>query len=130
MSMPILRKWLHLPSRIALLLGVGALSGTGAIPAMAEPGLHNGPVRAPQQSAKSFGEVRIWSEDGRIYFSEGGNEPRELQLSDTPEARRLIHGHDPVLEIRLHLVLVSGVGVDHVPAEHGVTSAAPSGRAA
>jgi hypothetical protein len=89
MSMPILRKWLRLPSRIALLLGVGALSGTGAIPAMAEPGLHNGPVRAPQQSAKSFGEVRIWSEDGRIYFSEGGNEPRELQLSDTPEARRL-----------------------------------------
>src|SRR3989442_7980136 len=33
--------------------------------------------------------------------------------------RRLVHGHDPVLEIGLHLVLVPGVRVDDVPLEHG-----------
>src|SRR5256714_6663709 len=38
---------------------------------------------------------------------------------DATEARCLVHGHDPVLEIGLHLVLVPGVGVDHIPAEHG-----------
>ena len=39
---------------------------------------------------------------------------------DAPEALRLVHGHDPVLEIGLHLVLVPGIGVDDVPAEHGL----------
>jgi hypothetical protein len=82
-------KWLRLPSRIAVLLGMGALSATGAQPAMAEPELGNGPVRVPQQSAKSFGEVLIWSEDGRIYFSESGNKAQELRFGDTPQARRL-----------------------------------------
>src|SRR5438874_666308 len=38
---------------------------------------------------------------------------------DAAEARCLVHGHDPMLEIGLHLVLVPGVGVDHIPAEHG-----------
>src|SRR5436190_91822 len=38
---------------------------------------------------------------------------------DAAEAGCLVHGHDPVLEIGLHLVLVPGVGVDHIPAEHG-----------
>jgi len=90
MSLPSsLRQWLHLPSRIALLLGVGALTAAAAKPAIAEPDLHEGPVRAPQQSAKSFGEVLIWGEQGRIYFSEGGKAARELHLGDTAEARRL-----------------------------------------
>src|SRR3989442_419489 len=35
------------------------------------------------------------------------------------DLRRLVHGHAQVLEIGLHLVLVSGVGVDDVPADHG-----------
>ena len=84
-----LAKWLPLPSRIAVLLGMGALSATGAPPAMAEPELGKGPLRVPQQSAKSFGEVMIWSEAGRIYFSESGNEAQELRLGDTPQARHL-----------------------------------------
>ena len=118
MSLPLsLPKWLHLLSRIALLLGIGALSGAGATPAIAEPDLHNGPVRAPQQSAKNFGEVRIWSEDGRIYFSESGNEPQELQLGDAPEARHLrqvleregaVAGSPRVLPHRM--ILVGGGG--------------------
>ena len=37
---------------------------------------------------------------------------------DAPEARCLVHRDDPVLEVGLHLVLVPGVGVDHVPVEH------------
>jgi len=37
----------------------------------------------------SFGEVLIWSEDGRIYFSESGNKAQELRLGDTPQARHL-----------------------------------------
>jgi hypothetical protein len=82
-------KWLRLPSRIAVLLGMGALSATGAQPAMAEPELGKGPMRVPQRSAKSFGEVLIWSEDGRIYFSESGNKAQELRLGDTPQARHL-----------------------------------------
>jgi hypothetical protein len=37
---------------------------------------------------------------------------------DAPEALLLVHRDDPVLEIGLDLVLVPGVGVDHVPVEH------------
>ena len=90
MSLPSsLRKWLRLPSRIALLLGLGALSATGAEAAVAEADLGDGLMRVPQQSAKSFGELRIWSEAGRIYVSEGGKDAQELNLGDTPEARHL-----------------------------------------
>src|SRR5262245_38084879 len=38
---------------------------------------------------------------------------------DTPEALALAHRVDAVLEVGLHLLLVAGVGVDDVPAEHG-----------
>jgi hypothetical protein len=85
-----LRKWLHLPGRIALLLGVGALSAAGAKAAVMEPHLGNGPVRSPQQSAKSFGEVLIWSEGGRIYFSESGHEAQELRLGNTPNSPHIL----------------------------------------
>jgi hypothetical protein len=37
---------------------------------------------------------------------------------DAAEARLLRHRVDPVLEVRLDLVFVAGVGVDRVPAEH------------
>jgi hypothetical protein len=37
---------------------------------------------------------------------------------DAAEPLLLVHRDDPVLEIGLHLVLVPGVGVDHVPVEH------------
>src|SRR5205807_6984836 len=70
-------KWSRLPRRIAALLGMGALSVAGAQPVAAEPDLGKGPMRVPQQSAKSFGEVRIWSEAGRIYISEGGGTPAD-----------------------------------------------------
>src|SRR6478672_10659923 len=110
-------KWLRFPSRIAVLLGMGALSTTGAPPAIAEPELGKGPMRVPQQSAKSFGEVLIWSEGGRIYFSESGNEAQELRIGDTPQARHLrelLEREGAVAEsprvLQHRLVLVGGGG--------------------
>jgi hypothetical protein len=83
----VMPKWLRLPSRIALLLGIGALSA--AKPDAAEAHVAPDLTRAPQQSAKTFGELRIWSDDGRVYVAEAGKPARELHLGDTAEARRL-----------------------------------------
>jgi hypothetical protein len=82
------QKWLGLSSRIALLFGVGALSAAGvkAEAAPIDDGKHPG---VPQQSTGNSNEMRIWSDGGRIYLSEAGGAARELQLGDTPQARRL-----------------------------------------
>jgi hypothetical protein len=120
-----LRKWLCLPSRIALLLGVGALSAAGAKTGVAEAHLGDGLMRMPQQSAKSFGEVRIWSEAGRIYVSEAGKDPQELPLGDTAEARHLRQllerdgaaaASPRVLHDRIILVGGGGEGIHWAPA--------------
>ena len=73
-----LRRWLRLPGRAALILGLGALSTTGA------------QAGAPEQSSLgSFGDTSMRSEGGRIYFSEGGQET-ELQLGPTPQRDHLL----------------------------------------
>jgi hypothetical protein len=84
-----MRSWLHLPSRIALLFGLGALSAAGSNADTRE--VHSGfdPARVPQHSVKTFGDLLVWSEDGRIYTAEAGREVQELALGDTPEAHRL-----------------------------------------
>jgi len=117
MSLPSwLRRSLRLPSRIALLLGAGALSAA-AEHGIAEAHLGDSLVRVPQQSAKTFGEVRIWSAGGRIYISEDGRNAQELPLADTPEARRLRQlldgdGADAASPRVLHnrIILVGGGG--------------------
>jgi hypothetical protein len=79
--------WLRLPSRIALLLGLGALSIAGAKAGTggeSDPGRDG--ARVPQHSAKAFGDLMIWSEGGRIYTSEAGKPAEELHLGDTAEA--------------------------------------------
>jgi hypothetical protein len=81
-----MRNWLRLPSRIALLLGLGALSAAGA---RADTGAGHGPARVPQQSVKTFGDLLIWSEGERIYVAEAGKEAQELALGDNPETDRL-----------------------------------------
>jgi hypothetical protein len=83
------RKWYGVPSRIALLLGVGAISAAGANADTASIGQGGHPARIPQQSAKTFGELRVWSDNGRIYMSESGGRASELRLGDTAEARQL-----------------------------------------
>jgi hypothetical protein len=84
MAVPIsTRRWIAWPSRLALLLGIGALSMTGADAATSAQGEH------PQGGTGRLGELRVWSENGRIYVAEAGAAARELQLGDTAEARRL-----------------------------------------
>lgn len=84
-----MRSWLHLPSRIALLFGLGALSAAGANADTGEVHSGYGPARVPQHSVKTFGDLLVWSEGGRIYTVEAGREAQELELGDTPEAHRL-----------------------------------------
>jgi hypothetical protein len=84
-----LPKWLRLPSRIALLLGLGALSAAGAKADTGEVYPGHEPARVPQQSVKTFGDLLIWSEGERIYVAEPGREAQGLPLGDTPETHRL-----------------------------------------
>ena len=42
----------------------------------------------------------------------------EERHDDAAEPRRLVHRDDPVLEVGLHLVLVPGVRIDHIPLKH------------
>src|SRR4051812_35659234 len=84
-----LRERLRLPSRIALLLGFGAMSAAGAQADATEVDPGNKPERVPQQSGKAFGELAVWTEEGRVYVSESGKPAEELRLGNTAEARYL-----------------------------------------
>jgi hypothetical protein len=84
-----MRNWLRLPSRIALLLGLGALSAAGAKADTAEVRSGHEPARVAQQSVKTFGDLLVWGEGERIYVAEPGTEAQELLLGDTPETHRL-----------------------------------------
>ena len=84
-----MRNWLRLPSRIALLFGLGALSAAGANANTGGDQSGYVPARVPQHSVKTFGDLLVWSEGGRIYTAEPGREVQELALGNTPEARRL-----------------------------------------
>ena len=84
-----LRRWLRLPSRIALLLGLGALSAAGARAdtGLDRPGAGNAPpVQGDQATA---GGLLIRTEGDRIYLSEAGGQFQELRLRDMPEAHLL-----------------------------------------
>jgi hypothetical protein len=71
-----LHRWLRLPSRIALILGLGALSTAGA-------------TADAQANQTASGDALIRSDGGKIYLSEGGRES-ELRLSATPQRDRLL----------------------------------------
>ena len=69
-----LSRWLRLPGRAALILGLGALAPASAARA-----------DVPDQSDRTAsGGVSVRSWDGKIYLSEGGRET-ELPLGATPE---------------------------------------------
>ena len=79
------RNWSALPSRAALLLGIGtAAAGSPAEAAVAAPA----PAQAQQQIGQSGAPV-VWTEQGRVLISEDGKDARELPLGDTREARLL-----------------------------------------
>lgn len=82
------RDWLRLPSRIAMLLGLGAVSVTGAKAALVDT-VHPGADGAPQQHTGRFGDVLMWIEGSSIYISEVGRSAEQLQLGDTAEAAAL-----------------------------------------
>ena len=97
-----LHRWLRLPSRIALILGLGALSTAGA------------PADA-QANQRASDDALIRSDGGRIYLSEDGRET-ELRLSATPQRDRLLrlldeHGPAGVkLDRDPRLIMSSGGG--------------------
>jgi len=76
-----IRNWLRVPGRLGLLLGLGALSVTGARADMPAP------MRSIPSPASDGLSIR--SEGGRIYISEGGRDFQEIRLADTQEARHL-----------------------------------------
>jgi hypothetical protein len=108
-------RWLRLPSRVALLFGLGALSAAAA---RADTGDHRpgALVGATSQDAQPApGEVLIRSEAGRIYLSEGGGALHELSLADTVETRRLrqlldTDGAANAAGVRLDPMLLAGDG--------------------
>jgi hypothetical protein len=113
-----LRKHLRLPRRLALMFGVGAISAVSANADGPPPDAAK-PDRIPQQSVKAFGDLRVWSEDGRIFLAESDGAVQELALGNTPEAlhlRRLLEdggavADDPqVLQHRIILVGGGGAG--------------------
>jgi hypothetical protein len=70
--------WLRVPSRLALMLGLGAAAVASARADAPADRQHTG-----------AGDVSIRSAGGRIYLSEGGTET-ELRLGATPEHDRLL----------------------------------------
>ena len=95
-------RWLRLPSRIALILGLGALSTAGA-------------SADAQANQTASGGALIRGDGGKIYLSEGGRET-ELRLTATPQRDRLLrlleeHGPGGVkLDRDPRLIMSSGGG--------------------
>jgi hypothetical protein len=84
----LMRRWSAWPSRVALLLGLGALSVPEAPADVRE---------TSRDDAASLGGAVIRSDGGRIYLFENGRET-ELPLSATPEREhllRLLDEHGP-----------------------------------
>jgi hypothetical protein len=75
-----------LPSRIALLLGIGALSAGGAQANVPDNPDKSRATTALQGERAGPGGLVVRSEAGRILISEGGKPFEELYLADTPEA--------------------------------------------
>src|SRR3954449_8093559 len=103
-----MRKWLRLPGRVGLLLGLGALSVTGARADTTAP--------LPTADPPASGGLSIRSEGGRIYLSENGRDFQEIRLGDTQEARhlaQLLAGREAGSEtagINLPPIILAGAG--------------------
>ena len=101
-------QWLRLPSRIALILGMGALSTAGA--RADAPEIGPGATVSPA----GRGDVLIRSEGGQIFLSEGGGET-ELRLAATPQRDHLLrlleeHGAAGIKLDRDPRLIMSGGG--------------------
>ena len=98
--------WLRLPSRVALLLGLGALSAAGARTDLAAAAQH-------PEAAAGIGDIVVRTDGERVYLSEGGNDFRELALDATARAQLLrqlsTSGHGAT-GIRLRPTIYAGSG--------------------
>jgi hypothetical protein len=108
------QKWLGLPSRAALLLGIGALSVGSAEATALDQGKH--PTGAPQAATAKFGELRVWTDGEQIFLIEASEPARDLHLGDSAEARRLrklLQWHGATsnrASIRLDQMILAGGG--------------------
>jgi hypothetical protein len=96
-----LRRWLRLPGRVALILGLGALSTAGAR------------AGTPDQGCDTArGDLLIRSVGGKIYLSERGREFQLLRLSDTPAARHLRQLVEPrdTVDLQAKSTILAGGG--------------------
>ncbi len=104
-------KWARLPGRLALLLGLGALSAGAA---RADTGAPPPDPGASRNHAAALGDAVIRAQGDRIYLSQRGEEFYRLPLADTPETRRLLallHASDPASDgLRLRPTLFAGDG--------------------
>jgi hypothetical protein len=104
-----MRNWLRFPGRLALLLGMGALSAAGA---QAET---SGSEMASSQ-ASGLGTMLIRIDAGRIYLAENGSDFRELVLPDNAETaalRQLLESRGAAREatgIRIEPIILAGDG--------------------
>lgn len=138
MSVPsLVRDWLRLPSRIALLLGfgVGAASAVGGQAAAAKLDTDSMPERVPQQSGKAFGELAVWIDNGRVFVSESGKPAQELSIGNTAEAsylRELLERNGAsarspsLVPDRVILVGGGGAGIGWVPADQSRPVTSPN----
>jgi hypothetical protein len=79
------RRRLRLPSKIALLLGLGALS-LGVHGEISQDREFEGVGAVPQADRIGLGELSVRMEDGRVYVAEAGKAFELLNLGETPEA--------------------------------------------
>lgn len=116
-------KWLHLPSRIALLLSIGALSATGA----------RADTPVSHDNGSAFDDVRVRLEGRNVYVSERDGAFR--QLGDSTETRLLIQllegsGATFVAQpLSTKLAGSGGAGFHWAPADKADTSGKPSSTA-
>lgn len=117
------RRWLNLPGRIALILGLGALHTSGAQADTAKN--HEG----------GLGDALIRSEGEKIFLSEGGRET-ELRLAATPERDRLLQllqGYGPAgvkLDSDPRLIMSGGGGSGFTWVPERKDTDAPTSKAA
>ena len=105
-------KWLRLPSQVALLLGLSALSATTVQADAGREASSDAALRA-QAERMNPGDVVIRTEAGRLFVSEHGSPAAELRLSDTAEARhlrQLLEQHEATSGVRLDRIILAGGG--------------------
>jgi hypothetical protein len=100
-------RWLRLPSRIAMLCGLGALSMAGA--ALPTAGA------AAERGQPGPRDLQLRTDAGRIYLAEGGGEFSELSLPGAAHSRllRLLREHGDAFgqaPVALRPMMLAGAG--------------------